>query len=240
MKKCYRCNNILPFDNFHISNRSKDGYRPDCKECRKSDNNKQKEYIVEYRKNNKSYLDSNKKYRDNNKEFITKLKNDWNKSDDGRESKKKYYQRNKEIIKEKEKNHRDSNIEDYREHEKIRRSKPENKDKHLKYLKIHKSKNPHIYAWRSILTNTIKRLESKKSFKTIDMLGYSADELKIHIELLFTDGMNWDNYGKWHIDHKKPVSLFDKDTDVSIVNSLDNLQPMWAFDNQSKGNRFSN
>jgi hypothetical protein len=70
------------------------------------------------------------------------------------------------------------------------------------------------------------------------MLGYSADDLKNRIESLFVEGMCWDNYGEWHIDHKKPVSLFDKNTDVSIINSLDNLQPLWAKENLSKGNKY--
>ena len=54
---------------------------------------------------------------------------------------------------------------------------------------------------------------------------------------LFTDGMSWDNWGEWHIDHIKPVSSFDKNTPISLVNSLDNLQPLWAKDNLSKSNK---
>ena len=46
-------------------------------------------------------------------------------------------------------------------------------------------------------------------------------------------------YGEWHIDHKKPVSLFDKNTDASIVNELNNLQPLWKLENLSKGNRYN-
>lgn len=29
----------------------------------------------------------------------------------------------------------------------------------------------------------------------------------------------------------KPVSCFDKSEKISIINSLDNLQPLWAADN---------
>jgi len=83
-------------------------------------------------------------------------------------------------------------------------------------------------AWRSILYSTLKRMNTKKSGHTIEELGYSVDELKQHIESLFTLGMNWDNHGEWHIDHIKPVSSFDKNTDVSIVCALSNLQPLWA------------
>ena len=96
-------------------------------------------------------------------------------------------------------------------------------------LKRHRRKNnPHIEAWRRLLTHSLKRLGKEKETHTIDSLGYSALDLKKHISSLFTEGMSWDNYGEWHIDHIKPVSSFNKSTPTNIVNSLINLQPLWA------------
>ena len=46
--------------------------------------------------------------------------------------------------------------------------------------------------------------------------------------------MSWENYGEWRIDHIKMVSEFDEDTSVDVVNSLDNLRPLWASDNCSR------
>ena len=69
-------------------------------------------------------------------------------------------------------------------------------------------------------------------------MGYSALDLKLHMEKLFVDGMCWENHGKWHIDHIKPVSKFDKDTLVSEVCALSNLQPLWATDNHIKYNKY--
>jgi len=61
------------------------------------------------------------------------------------------------------------------------------------------------------------------------------------IEPLFKDGRrSWDNWGEWHIDHKIFISKFDKETPISVVNSLDNLQPLWALDNLSKSNKIEN
>ena len=60
------------------------------------------------------------------------------------------------------------------------------------------------------------------------------------MELLFLDGMSWNNWGEWHIDHRIPVSKFDKETPMSIVNSLSNLRPLWALDNLSKSNKIEN
>lgn len=75
-------------------------------------------------------------------------------------------------------------------------------------------------AWRSILRNTLKRMGTEKEDYTNILLGYSALELKIHIEKLFTSGMCWSNYGEWYIDHIKPVNSFNKNTSPSIVCSL--------------------
>ena len=83
--------------------------------------------------------------------------------------------------------------------------------------------------------NSIKRLGKKKEGKTIDILGYSAVEFKNHITMLFTDGMTWENHGEWHIDHIFPVSKFNKDTPINIVNSLSNLQPLWATTREING-----
>jgi len=70
------------------------------------------------------------------------------------------------------------------------------------------------------------------------MLGYSALDLKIHIENKFSIGMTWENHGEWHIDHIRPVTNFSTTDDVKIVCALENLQPLWWYDNLFKGNKF--
>lgn len=73
-------------------------------------------------------------------------------------------------------------------------------------------------------------------------VGYSLEELKIHLESLFQEGMTWDNYGKWHIDHIKPRSSFRfksaEDVEFKECWALSNLQPLWAKDNLSKGCKY--
>jgi hypothetical protein len=71
-----------------------------------------------------------------------------------------------------------------------------------------------------------------------DIVILNYDILKKHIESLFLEGMSWENWGEWQIDHIKPISSFDKTTDTKIVNNLNNLQPLWASDNIRKGNKF--
>lgn len=78
---------------------------------------------------------------------------------------------------------------------------------------------------------------AKDGRKTVDILGYSREQFIARIEMNFKDGMNWENYGEWHIDHTKPISAFLEQgvDDPKIVNALCNLKPMWAKDNLSKG-----
>lgn len=51
--------------------------------------------------------------------------------------------------------------------------------------------------------------------------------------------MTWDNYGKyWHLDHIKPLSWFDLETEFKDAWHLSNLQPLEATENLSKNNRY--
>jgi hypothetical protein len=99
-------------------------------------------------------------------------------------------------------------------------------------------KNKHIYAWRNLLKNYLNRKSLLKTDSTFNMLGYSQYELKSYLESLFIDDMNWSNYGsKWQIDHIIPVSLFKEDTPPQIVNSLENLRPLYKSYNNMKSNK---
>jgi hypothetical protein len=60
-----------------------------------------------------------------------------------------------------------------------------------------------------------------------------------HIESMFSEGMSWDNYGEWHMDHIIPCSHFDlsiKSQQLECFN-YKNMQPLWAIDNIRKGDR---
>jgi len=77
---------------------------------------------------------------------------------------------------------------------------------------------------------------------TRELLGCSDDHFRAHMESQFKEGMSWDNYGKdgWHIDHIRPCASFDL-TDMEQVKQCfhyTNLQPLWAFDNISKGSSY--
>jgi hypothetical protein len=73
------------------------------------------------------------------------------------------------------------------------------------------------------------------------MVGCSVSFLRRYIETKFTSGMTWDNYGEWHIDHIKPCASFDLGKKDQLLDCFNwrNLQPMWAFDNISKGSKYA-
>ncbi len=70
------------------------------------------------------------------------------------------------------------------------------------------------------------------------LIGYSMTQLQSHLERQFLKGMNWDNYGKWHVDHILPQSSFVfesvSDPEFKACWALTNLRPMWARDNMVK------
>ena len=95
---------------------------------------------------------------------------------------------------------------------------------------------------RTAVWQLLKERGVKKTNKTFELLDYTIEELMGHLEGLFTEGMNWDNYGEWHVDHKKPMTSFNftstDDAEFKECWSLNNLQPLWGPDNLSKGPRY--
>lgn len=90
---------------------------------------------------------------------------------------------------------------------------------------------------RTRLTCALKSTGTRKCAKTTDMLGCSIQFLRGWLEALFTLGMNWQNIGEWHIDHRIPCAEFDlRDPEQQKqCFRYTNLQPLWSLDNLSKG-----
>lgn len=86
------------------------------------------------------------------------------------------------------------------------------------------------------MRDSLRRTMKSKTGSTTDLIGYSRRDLVEHLEAQFSDGMSWDNYGKWEIDHKIPISWFvwAGVNDPKVVNKLSNLQPLWAKENKEK------
>lgn len=112
-----------------------------------------------------------------------------------------------------------------------------------KYALKYREKNPIQKLARKTNASLRRSLKGiRKEKPTFMILGYSKEELALHLESQFTEGMTWENQGKWHIDHIRPVDSFIFDStdhpDFKKCWALNNLKPEWAFDNQSKGNKW--
>ena len=117
------------------------------------------------------------------------------------------------------------------------------KSKEKKYLKV---KDDPTYKVNRSLAKSIHRVlknngGSKDGRHWEHLVGYSATELKAHLEIQFAEGMSWDNYGEWHIDHIIPKSAFNFNAagQIDFIKcwALENLRPLWAVDNIKKGAR---
>ena len=90
---------------------------------------------------------------------------------------------------------------------------------------------------RSLINISVKKQGYTKKSKTYNILGCSLKEFKQHLESQFTEGMTWDNQGKWHMDHIYPVSLAKDEQHLIKLNHYTNFQPLWAIDNFKKLNK---
>ena len=73
------------------------------------------------------------------------------------------------------------------------------------------------------------------------LVGYDVDQLRRHLERQFCDGMTWNNFGAWHIDHIRPLASFEfqtpKDPEFLDAWALTNLRPLWKADNLQKSDK---
>jgi hypothetical protein len=227
-KKCCKCKIIKNIDEFGLI---KGKPRSQCKICRKNEI-QNKERKNKWYENNKErhYLNSKKNYIKN----IDKIKN----------YKKEYNKINKESIslksKERYKKNRESILEKSKKKYMAKKSikDKEKIEKFSSFSNLVDGKNSKTVRkmWRKILARYLRKPKKVESLETRSLLGYSYNDFKKHIESLWLKGMSWDNYGKeWHVDHIIPLNLFPLNTDISVVNSLSNLRPLWTITKTVEG-----
>lgn len=213
-KKCYKCGEIKDTTNFNKRSDTKDGLKPECKVCQTA---YRKYYYKKHSKKEKQRsIDYNKAHR---KERL-ELNQDYYK---------KFKRRELARIKTYQRKHK-KEIAAYRKIYHLKRYKTD--------PKYHIKKN-----FSSMVSKRLKRrVSSKKGKSTFSFLPYNAEELMMHLEKQFQQGMTWKNYGEWHVDHKKPDSLFNytsiEDEEFQKCWALENLQPLWAKENIKKSNKY--
>jgi hypothetical protein len=260
MKTCKKCNLEKELSLFYKNKSTKDGLNSYCKICFKEI---RKESYVKNKENTllscKKWLNNNKekmqKYREDNKEKI----NQYRKQRHIDKMKEKYFNyylnnkveidiffNNKQIndlnilycVKEFKKNKSKTKREFYLKDWKINNKEYSNTymNKRNKEDKIFKFRN----SLRSLIYSSFKRgsFNYKKKSKTEFILGCTIEEFRNYIESKFTDNMCFENHGKWHLDHIIPLASANTEEDIIKLNHYTNFQPLWAFDNLSKGCKY--
>lgn len=262
IKKCSECKIEKSSEEFNKHRTRKDGLQSVCKLCslknsskwRAENKERHKELCRKWQAENKERAkEADTKWRAKNKERVKKTSAKWyienkerqketnakwraeNKERE-KERRARYYQENKEREKEKAAKWRAENK--HRQKELSRKWSAENREKITKQVMQRYYSDPNfrlVNVLRARVRGAIKN--GHKSAKTMELLGCSIEEVKSHLESQFTEGMTWDNYGKWHIDHIIPCASFDL-TDPEQQKKCfhyTNLQPLWATENISKG-----
>jgi predicted transcriptional regulator len=147
------------------------------------------------------------------------------------ENHKKWAEQNKEHLNKYIKEYREKNID------KIRKTKRD----YQQHLRDTDPTYKLISYFRTAIYQVLKESNVEKNKHYFDVLQYTPKQLIEHLELQFTDGMTWDNYGEWHVDHIKPISSFNiiemGDNEFMKCWCLNNLQPMWGEENIRKSNK---
>jgi hypothetical protein len=223
MKTCTVCGEKKPLTDYHKRAAMKDGRRSECRGCCNR-------AAVLYRQANKEKVSIyNKKWKQENRDKHLAYISDWRENNTGktREYSKYYIEnvRDKEKHKGEVKAWRNANIDKCR-------AKARERQKYL-------FANDIDYRTRCYLRNRLYgALNGKqKADSIVTLVGCSIPELRAYLAKKFNNGMSWDNYGEWHIDHIRPCASFDLSDPEQQKQCFNytNLQPLWAKDNLSKG-----
>lgn len=199
-------------------------------------NKKSKQYYLV----NKERIDNqNKEYAEKHKEGLQEYRRKWylRNKDNRKEYYKKWYAKNKEWLYAYQKKYRKDNAEIVKKRK--RKYSQNHKAQRNKHSQEIRHNNPKIRINDSVRKGIWKSLSgNKKGLHWEKLVGYTLIDLMTHLESLFIEGMTWDNYGEWHVDHIIPQAVFNfthpEDIDFERCWTLKNLQPLWAIDNFKK------
>jgi len=149
-----------------------------------------------------------------------------------------YYDRNRESQLKRVKNYQQENPD------KVSRTRLKRIDKMNKYAREYKKakfNSDPLFKLSCNLRRSISHAFSgkRKSKNSIKLLGCPFADAKKHLERLFQPGMTWENYGKWHLDHKIPLSSANNIESLEKLWYYTNLQLLWAKDNLTKSDKLN-
>lgn len=116
---------------------------------------------------------------------------------------------------------------------------PEKRAHAAAYVRIRRATDAEfklILNLRQRVNRALRAHGAGREASTRELIGCSSAELRRHLEARFDKGMNWYNYGWWHVDHIIPCASFDltKPEEQKKCFNVSNLQPLWAHENHRK------
>jgi len=180
-KRCTKCLNIKPYDEFYKDPKGKDGLYAACRTChaiatnkwRTSHREKANAIMQHYRcMHPEKVKEGGKTYRKNNPEKIKAGKDKWTKE-------------HPQAVKKIQKRH----------NAKIMSTTKGQLNKRMR---------------TGINCSLCQGVKNSRGWEKL--VGYTVEQLKIHLEKQFKQEMTWEKFmaGKIHIDHKIPISAFNK------------------------------
>lgn len=149
----------------------------------------------------------------------------------------------REYNKEAARKFRERNPNYYRDYMRRRRANPETRARLISYNTAWSRERCKIdmsyrlaCRLRSRLSRAVRGISIGSAVRD---LGLSIELFKAWIEGQFEEGMTWDNYGEWELDHIRPLAAFDlTDREQFLVAcNWQNYQPLWKADNRRKGRK---
>lgn len=228
MKQCTCCKQLKPETEFNKCNRNIDGLQYKCKACQKK----------QYYDNHQYYLDYDKQRTKDENRIKYKQLYDYKYYRENIEQSKKYhkqrYLENRESI---------LNLTvEQRQNKAIKRKiwYESNKDRLNKAKQQKRDSNPMYRFNECVSSNIYYSLKQNKACKHWEeLVDFTFDELKEHLESQFDENMSWNNRGTyWEIDHIIPVNTFSfnspEDKEFKICWSLANLRPLEKIANRKR------
>lgn len=173
-----------------------------------------------------------KKYKDESERRVAIIEHAKEWAENNKERRKEICKKYREVNKEKDK-------------ESKRKWMENNPEKYVECRKKCRKKRYHndpVYRLVQSIRGRLNQYSKRRSKRVDEIIGCSPflASLILEAQCLANPGMSWENHGKWHIDHVRPLCSFDLTDEKQLLaaSHISNLQPLWAKDNWKKGGRY--
>lgn len=255
LQACRRCGTEKPLSDFYVKNKETGKRHSVCKACwnlrskewtQKNPDRRREIANSYYARNKDERAAYAKEYKKNNRDLINKQQRAWRAANPERNRAygRAAYARDPELARARARSWREANREAALAIVAAYNRRPDVRARNNAVRKVRGRTDPafainHRMATR--LRGSLKRTGGKSGTSWTSLVGYTADELKAHLEAQFLPRMSWKNMHLWEIDHIIPLSSFDiqdvADAEFCAAWALSNLRPIWRPVNRRKSDK---